>query len=68
MGNALHIAARLGHVNVVKVLIDAVDMNEEREKLEEPDSTNHTAVSLAVQHLHGPVVEVLAEKGAKMDG
>lgn len=66
MGNVLHIAARLGHVRIVKVVVEAMEPTSEQ--LEQRDKFGHTAMSLAVLHLHGPVVEALAKAGASMKG
>jgi hypothetical protein len=38
------------------------------EQLEERDQYEHTAMSLAVLHMHAPVVEALAKAGANMKG
>jgi hypothetical protein len=65
-GNVLHIAARLGHVRIVNVLVEV--MKPTSEQLEERDQYEHTAMSLAVLHMHAPVVEALAKAGANMKG
>jgi ankyrin repeat protein len=62
----LHIAARLGHVRIVNVLVEV--MKPTSEQLEERDQYEHTAMSLAVLHMHAPVVEALAKAGANMKG
>ncbi len=67
MGNTLHIAARLGHVRIVNVLLEELKPLPDH-ALELRDESEHTAMSLAVLHLHAPVVEVLAKAGANMNG
>ncbi len=62
----MHIAARLGHDRIAKVLIQSLEPPPEL--LDERDDSGHTAMSFAVLHLHAPVVEVLTKAGATMKG
>ncbi len=59
--NALHLAARNGHIDVVKILIEqGVDMNEQ-------DKDRRNALHLAAHNGHRAVVKLLIKNGCSLD-
>lgn len=64
-GNALHIAARFGHTQVLTVLLDPHNLPAGfRECTERKDQMDYTALGLAVLHVHADAVKELVVYGA----